>query len=276
MDGWGEPGEENAFQTCDHWDYDIEFITEKDELEIIVTNRNDQEFVFSNKFRPDDLRRMGLNCKDSVLKVEKLLTQARNGESDESHLYYLLRGSSENDIVEGPIVYTLGDVVKTLVLRLEWNSLIGDYNFQFPLQRILPNSESYLARENKQLKDRVQHLEYEVKLLKDDLALTRSELSRLTKIVENIQSPQSLDNESIVFNGREEDRYSRLERKRRNKKYHRRRGAVQLDRAPSEDFGNGEFNFSSFSEYENYRRVDSQNRRGKNHSWNSLPPSFYI
>ena len=61
-------------------------------LHITATNKYDAEVKFSHKFTEECLRKMGLTNKDSMNKIERLLSQARDGDSEDSRLLFFMPG----------------------------------------------------------------------------------------------------------------------------------------------------------------------------------------
>ena len=61
-------------------------------LEITAINRYDSDLTFCNNFTEQCLQKMGLTNKDSMSKIERLLTQARDGENEDSQLYFNIPG----------------------------------------------------------------------------------------------------------------------------------------------------------------------------------------
>jgi len=255
------------FLSCEDWDFDIVFEIEDEVLHITATNKYDAEVKFSHKFTEDCLRKMGLTNKDSMNKIERLLSQARDGDSEDSSLLFFIPGHNL-----APAFDTSGEFADTMIIRLEWNSLIGELNFEFPLTKcVCEEDKNPHSMKHDILVDRVKFLEHEVSYLKTELENNRNEVARLRNIVENMQDRS--ESRSIVYEGENDNRFVRVERRRRDKRKNRRRGAVQLDSF-------GELDFGSFSSrdydyfFSDRRRVRDKNRRQKNNSWNSLPPSF--
>jgi len=270
----GEVCGKDSYLSCIDWDFDITFIVREETLEITAINRYDSDLTFCNNFTEQCLQKMGLTNKDSMSKIERLLTQARDGENEDSQLYFNIPG---HDMP--PAFDTTGQFADQMIIRLEWNSLIGGLHFSFPLAKVKKEDQDPGNWEHKHdiLADRVIFLEREVSHLKTELENNTREIERLRRIVEGLQHNRS---ESIIYEGENNERFRRVEQRRRDRK-NRRRGAVQLDSFPSNDFG--ELDFKSFSDYdyffsESRRRQfrDKGDRRAKNRSWNSLPPSLCL